>query len=137
MRPADTTDGWWRSLNGNGPAIRAAMHGVELIEAADQRQEARIVATIMRQCLEHPGRTARAITPSRRLARRIRAELRRWGIELADAAGESCAHTPSATFLRILLDLGLSRCNPREFAQVIKHPMLRLRGGDASLLCKI
>jgi ATP-dependent helicase/nuclease subunit B len=137
MRPADTTDGWWQSLKGNGPAIRAAMHGVELVEAADQREEARIVATIMRQCLEHTGRTVRAITPSRRLARRICAELRRWGIAIADASGEACAHSRSATFLRILLDLGLSRCNPREFAQVIKHPLFRLGGVDASLLCKL
>ena len=137
MRPADTTDGWWQSLSGSGPALRLAMQGVERIEAADQREEARIVATIMRHALEEPGRTARAITPSRRLARRIRAELRRWGIELADRAGESCADAPASVFLRLLVDLGLSRCNPREFAQTIKHPFFRLRGGHGSLLCKL
>jgi ATP-dependent helicase/nuclease subunit B len=137
MRPADTTDAWWQSLSGNALAIRSAMQGIELIEAADQREEARLVATIMRHCLETPHRTVRAITPSRRLARRIRAELRRWGIELADAAGDSCAGTEASIFLRILLELGLSRSNPREFAETIKHPLLRLRGGDRSLLCKL
>jgi ATP-dependent helicase/nuclease subunit B len=137
MRPADTTDGWWQSLRGNTPAIRSAMQGVELIEAADQREEARLVATIMRQCLEEPHLTARAITPSRRLARRIRSELKRWGIEIADAAGESCASARASIFLRLLVELGLSRCNPREFVESIKHPLFRLRGGDPSLLCKL
>jgi len=126
MRPADTTDGWWESLNRHSHRIRTAMQNVELIEASDQSEEARIIATIMRHSLETPRQKMRLITPSRRLARRVKAELKRWQIDIADQGGEPCAQTPAGAFMRLLLDLGLSRLSAREFAQVLKHPFLRL-----------
>jgi ATP-dependent helicase/nuclease subunit B len=140
MRPSETSDLWWPSLARRSDDIRAAMQGVELIEAADQREEARVIATIMRRSLELEGRNIRLITPSRRLARRVRAELRRWSIELADLAGEPCSQTQGGAFLRLLLELGLSRFSPLEFAQLLKHPFFRLsadRPGFSSLLCNL
>jgi ATP-dependent helicase/nuclease subunit B len=126
MRPAQATEGWWRNLRGRSQDIRSALQGLEVIEAADQREEARVIATIMRHSLETPGRTARLITPDRRLARRVRAELRRWNIEIDDSGGLPCLQTPAGAFLRLILDLGLSRLNAREFAALLKHPLLRL-----------
>jgi ATP-dependent helicase/nuclease subunit B len=140
MRPAQATEGWSRNLKGRAQDIRSAMQGLDVIEAADQREEARVIATILRHSLETPGRTARLITPDRRLARRVRAELRRWSIEIGDGAGSSCSQTPAGAFLRLILDLGLSRLNAREFAALLKHPLLRLgqnREALASLAGKL
>ncbi len=133
MRPAQATDHWWRSLNQKAQAIRSAMAAVELIEAADQREEARLIAMIMRHALETPGLTASLITPSRRLARRVRAELKRWSIDIDDAAGEPCSQTPGGSFMRLLLDLALSRVSARELAQLLRHPFLSFGAGPESL----
>lgn len=125
MRPAETTDGWWHSLSRKPEAIRLAMAGAELIEAADQREEARVIATIMRRSLETADLTASLVTPSRRLARQVKAELRRWSIEINDTGGEPCSQTPAGAFMRLVLDLGLSRFGALEFVQLLKHPLFR------------
>jgi ATP-dependent helicase/nuclease subunit B len=126
MRPAATTDRWWQGLRRQRDAIGRAMHGVELIETADQREEARVIAMIMRSSLETPGLTASLITPSRRLARRVKAELKRWSIDINDTGGEALAQTSAGAFMRLILDLGLSRFATLQFAELLKHPLLRL-----------
>jgi ATP-dependent helicase/nuclease subunit B len=133
MRPVATTDQWHRSLARRSVELRRAMTNVEIIEAADQRQEAQVIALIMRQALETPGQTASLVTASRRLARRVRAELRRWSIEVSDTAGEPLAETPAGSFLRLILELGLSRFGARELAQLLKHPLFRLGRDRRSL----
>jgi ATP-dependent helicase/nuclease subunit B len=133
MRPVATTDQWHLSLSRRSAELRRAMTNVEIIEAADQRQEAQAIALIMRQALETPGQTANLVTPSRRLARRVKAELRRWSIEVSDTAGEPLADTPAGSFLRLILEFGLSRFGARELAQLLKHPLLRFGRDRRSL----
>ncbi|MGH6875573.1 MAG: double-strand break repair protein AddB, partial [Aestuariivirgaceae bacterium] len=133
MRPVETTDQWYLSLARRSRELHLAMANVEIIEAADQRQEAQVIALIMRQALEAPGITAKLVTPSRRLARRVKAELRRWSIEVNDTAGEPLAETPAGGFLRLILELGLSRVGARELAQLLKYPLFRF-GQDRSSL---
>ncbi len=89
LRPADTTEEWTRFRA--SPAfsqIAVALQGVSLIEAADEREEALALAIVLREMLETPGATAALVTPDRDMARRVGAELTRFGIEIDDSAGE-------------------------------------------------
>ncbi len=57
LRPADSTDRWiaWRA-GSDRAQLDAAMAGVSLIEAADEREEALAIAIAMREALETAGR---------------------------------------------------------------------------------
>jgi ATP-dependent helicase/nuclease subunit B len=71
MRPPETLFHWSASSGQNGRA-RAALADLELIEAADPKEEADVVALILRSVVETPGRSVAVVTPDRSLARRIR-----------------------------------------------------------------
>ncbi|MDP4822881.1 MAG: double-strand break repair protein AddB, partial [Aestuariivirgaceae bacterium] len=84
MRPSDKTDQWRKKLEGKQLQLTNAMQGIHLLPVPDTREEAVAIAYLMRQTLEQPGRTAALVTPDRNLARRVKAELSRWRIELDD-----------------------------------------------------
>src|SRR3546814_6662596 len=84
----------------------------------------------MREVLEKEGRTAALVTPDRRLARRVAAELRRWDIEIDDSAGRSLAETPPGSFLRLTAAMAASRLAPVALLAALKHP---LAGGGIEL----
>ena len=104
FRPADTTDLWprWRAAQAPG-AVEAALAGVALIEAADEREEALAIAVCLREALEHEGRTAALVTPDRGLAERVRAELLRWNIEIDDSGGAPLAASRAGVMARLIL----------------------------------
>ena len=84
MRPAETITAW-RALP---PPAPDALRDIHRIDCASPQEEAGVIAIVMRRVLETPGRTAALVTADRALARRVTAELRRWGIEVDDSAGE-------------------------------------------------
>ncbi len=133
MRPSATTDQWKRALALGEAQVRQAMQRVEIFAGVDRREEASVIAIVMRQALEVPGRTASLVTPDRRLARRVKAELRRWHIEVNDSAGEPLLYTPPGSFMRLVLDLALSRFAPLTLAAALKHPLARLGGTRADM----
>jgi len=127
MRPADTTD-LWAELR---PFIArtladGALDGVSLIEAASQREEAFAIAVALRDAIATQGRTAALVTPDRTLARRVAAELRRFGIEADDSAGTPLSETPPATLLRLLLEASMRPGDPIPIISLLKHPLLHL-----------
>jgi ATP-dependent helicase/nuclease subunit B len=91
MRPTATAEQWHINLKGHPQKIENAIDGLHLIEASDRHKEARIIALILRETLEHDGRSAALITPDRDLARRVKTELQRWDISIDDSAGEPLA----------------------------------------------
>ena len=103
-----------------------AFAGLEIIEAPDETREALVAALILRSALERPGLTASLITPDRRLARRVKSELRRWGIEAVDSAGEPAGRQPAGTFIRLIAELGVSRASAGELAALLRHPLFAL-----------
>ena len=133
MRPSATTERWKGALALGEAQVRQAMQRVEIFAGVDRREEAGVIALVMRQALEVPGRTASLVTPDRRLARRVKAELRRWRIEVNDSAGEPLLYTPPGSFLRLVLDLALSRFAPVALAAALKHPLARLGGARAEM----
>ncbi len=123
LRPADTTE-MWRSYRARTDAIAAALDGVTLIEAADEREEALTLAVALRQVLETPGATAALVTPDRGLARRVGAELRRFGVEIDDSAGEPLSGSPYGRLARLTM---LARSGePADFVALLAHPSTRL-----------
>lgn len=119
LRPAGLTDGWRRLA----PFSAAALDGVSRIDCPGPREEAGVIALVLREALETPGRTAALITPDRSLARRVAAELRRWAIDVDDSAGQPLAHTPPAAFLRLVLDMVAEDFAPVALLAALKHPL--------------
>ena len=119
LRPAATTDAW-RDLDLD-PA--AALAGVERVDCANEAEEAGVIALMLRHALETPGRTAALVTPDRQLARRVAAELGRWGIEIDDSAGQPLADTPPGGFLRLVAAMAASAMAPLATLSALKHPL--------------
>ena len=129
LRPAPTTDAWRALAETGGGEIAAGLKGIALSVAADPAQEALAIALALRQALETPGRRAALVTPDRNLARRVAAEMTRWGIAIDDSAGRPLAHTAAGSFLCLLAEAADARFAPVPLLALLKHPFAR-RGED-------
>ncbi|MFC3161681.1 double-strand break repair protein AddB [Ciceribacter thiooxidans] len=130
MAPASATANWnaWHSEFGLD-RIRKAFGEVALIEAANEREEATAIAIALRLALEKPGADgdskAALITPDRNLARRVAAELARFGIIADDSAGTPLSATPQGTLTQLLLEATLRPGDPVPVVSLLKHPLAR------------
>lgn len=123
FRPAATTDAW---ANLDESAAGDAFSNVALIETASEREEATVIATVLRTAIEPEQQTAAFVTGDRNLARRVAGELKRFGIYADDSGGRPLAETEPATLLRLLLDCIFSPGDPVAFLSLLKHPLTRL-----------
>jgi ATP-dependent helicase/nuclease subunit B len=119
LLPPDLTDAW-RALR---PELDGALAGVGRYDCASPQDEAVIIALLLRRKLEQPGATAALVTPDRELARRVAAELLRWGIEIDDSAGAPLSLTPPGAFLRLVLDMAEQQLAPVALLAALKHPL--------------
>ncbi len=119
LRPAATTDAW-RHL---GEPDRHALDGMTRIDCPTQREEAAVIALHLREALERDGTTAALVTPDRALARRVAAEMRRWGVTVDDSAGVPLDQTAPGGFLRLLLAAMTGDLAPVPLLALLKHPM--------------
>ncbi len=124
LRPAETTEHWqdYRSATSEAE-IEAALAGVTFIEAGDEREEALALAIGMRQILEEPGRTAALVTPDRDLARRVGAELTRFGIEVEDSAGEPLSASLYGVLARLVALCAASGLAAEDVIALLAHPL--------------
>jgi ATP-dependent helicase/nuclease subunit B len=131
MRPSGTTGRWHAYTQATDhAAVRAALSGVSLIEAPSAQDEAEVVALILREAAETPGRTAALVSPDRLLARRVAVRLEAWGIRVDDSAGRPFGKTPPGTFLDLVINAITKEFAPAEVMALLKHPLTRL-GRDA------
>lgn len=112
LRPADTTDEWLSRLalinRENGDAFLAkGLDGLALIESPDLVSEARVCALLLRETLDKPGRTGMLVTPDRGLARRVSAEMERFGVRVDDSGGVALSECAAGSFLLRLIDVAL------------------------------
>jgi ATP-dependent helicase/nuclease subunit B len=125
LRPAESTDLWReRGWTLSPLALAAALQGVTLVVADNENEEALTLAIAMRETLETPGKTAALITPDPSIARRVSAELARWGIEVEDSAGRTLGHTPAGALARLILEAAIE-FTPRSFLALLVHPTVR------------
>jgi ATP-dependent helicase/nuclease subunit B len=126
LRPADSTDAWRRRGERLDEAhIGEALSGVAIIEAADEIEEALAIAIAMREALETPGKTAALISPDLQIARRVKAELARWGVEVEDSAGEKLGQTFAGAFARLALNAAFDG-RALDILALIAHPLVLL-----------
>lgn len=127
LRPASTTHLWSRFIERTDQkTVRDALAGVALIEAPTAQDEAEVIALILREALEEPGRTAALVSPDRILARRVANRLESWGIAVDDSAGRPFRKTVPGTFLDLVIDAASRDFEPAAVMALLKHPLTRL-----------
>ncbi|TIU03356.1 MAG: double-strand break repair protein AddB, partial [Mesorhizobium sp.] len=94
LRPAETTELWTESRpRFSVNDVEQALAGVTLVEAANERDEAAAIAIALKRAVETPGKRAALVTGDRALARRVSAELLRFGVVADDSGGTPLANT--------------------------------------------
>ncbi len=127
MRPSETTGRWHAyTTSADRNAVRDALEGISLVEAPSAQDEAEVVALILREAAETPGRTAALVSPDRLLARRVAVRLEAWGIRVDDSAGRPFAKTPPGTFLDLVISAIAKDFSPADTMALLKHPLTRL-----------
>ncbi|TBW39304.1 double-strand break repair protein AddB [Siculibacillus lacustris] len=142
LRPAATTQDWrtFAAAIAEGRFdLPAALAGVGLIEARNDAEEALAVALVLREAIEDPAATAALVTPDRNLARRVAAELGRWGLEIDDSAGRPFGHTRPAVLARLIAETALGGFDPVTVAALLAHPLARFgrRAAAAARLARV
>ncbi|MCV3735113.1 double-strand break repair protein AddB [Rhizobium sp. TRM96647] len=125
LLPVHATAGWEQQRHAmQGDQALVAFAGACLVEAANEREEATAIAVALRLALEEGEESQAAlITPDRKLARRVAAELARFGIEADDSAGTPLLATPQGTLTRLLLEAALRPGDPVALVALLKHPL--------------
>ncbi len=131
LRPSHST-GHWQDFSNRlmDNQRQQALERVSLIEAKGEREEALAIALALRETLNGEGKTAALVTPDRNLARRVSAEMRRFGIDVDDSGGQPLRNTSEGRFVRLLLKVAYEEPDPIALISLLKHPN-SLFGGNA------
>ncbi|MEP6566803.1 MAG: double-strand break repair protein AddB, partial [Mesorhizobium sp.] len=127
LRPAETTELWAETrARFDAADITEAFAEVTLVEAASERDEAVAIAVALKIAVEQPGQRAALVTGDRALARRVSAELLRFGVVADDSGGTPLSNTPAASLLRLALQAAFRPGDPVGLLSLLKHPLLGL-----------
>ncbi len=125
LRPAESTDKWLVNKAKVEHAIASgALNRLALIEAPDERHEAFAVAVALRLAVAEPGHRAALVTGDRTLARRVSAELSRFGIEADDSGGRALTSTPPASLFLLLAETVFRPGDAAALLDLLTHPLL-------------
>ncbi len=94
----------------------------EFTTAADEAQG---IAIALRGALETAAKTAALVTPDRALAERVVADLKRWGIDADDSAGQPLSATQPGALILGIAQMAIERFAPVSLLSVLKHPLAR------------
>ncbi len=134
LRPAEATADWIkviaalrseRTPNGGDP-IAEGLDGLSVASARTEDEAATMIALLMRETLEHPTRTAALVTPDVVLARRVSAQLSRWGVQVDSSAGAPLAQFPAGRLLSSVARAAVEPLAPANLLSILKHPRVRL-----------
>ena len=127
LRPAETTDDWAARRRDLPEAdVTSALAGVTMVEAANEREEAAAIAVALRLAVNADGKRAALVTGDRNLARRVSAELLRFGIRADDSGGAPLLGTPPGQLLDLMLRCAFAPGDPLPVLALLKHPLLRV-----------
>lgn len=130
--PVSETDDWpnriktLRNDEKAGDPFVEGLKGLSLITAATADEEAFSIALIMRETLDISGQTCALVTPDPALARRVRAALRRWSVEVDYSQGEPLEETQIGTFLTCILGVICNASSRVEQAALFKQSLTAL-----------
>ncbi|MCG8507756.1 MAG: double-strand break repair protein AddB [Rhodospirillales bacterium] len=119
LHPAEASHRWHEQVR----FTEDCLNGLSRVDCPGPREEAGVIALMMREALETNGETAALVTPDRLLARRVASELGRWGIEVDDSAGRPLAQTPPAVFFLLLARMIAEDFAPLPLLSALKHPL--------------
>ena len=123
LLPPDATHLW---ASGK-PDVALALEDVTEISAANEVQEALAIAVALKDALEHGHTPAALVTADRTLARRVSAELERFGIRADDSGGTPLSHTAPGALFQLMLDAVFDGSHLVETVMaLLKHPLARL-----------
>ncbi len=125
LKPVELTQNW-RFIEDFSDDI---LDNVYKIECKDDREEALIIALIMRKTLETEGKTAALVTTDVNLGKKVSLELERFGININNSAGLSLSQTPVGVYFNVLLNLCIMP-SPVSLLAVLKHPLTSAGFGD-------
>ena len=137
--PADATSDWperiarAQSTVSTGNPMKAGLDGLSLIEARSEEEEAGLIALLLREVLETPEKTGILITPDPALARRVKAKLSRFGVEVDTSQGEPLEETLHGSFLALSAAAALDPFDPISLSALVKHTLFALQP-DAKLV---
>jgi ATP-dependent helicase/nuclease subunit B len=125
LLPAEQTERWSKLAEPlRGSDATEAWAGVTRVDCSTEQEEAGIVALLLREAVERPApQRAALVTPDRGLARRVKAELARWGIAIDDSAGEALRLTPPGAFFLLLAEAAAEDWSPVPLLALLKHPL--------------
>ncbi|SMQ85840.1 DNA helicase/exodeoxyribonuclease V, subunit B [Devosia lucknowensis] len=110
----------WSDQRFDDASLAEALHGVSVVRARNEDEEARAMALAGRAALE-AGKSVGIITPDRNLARRIAAELRRFDIVVDDAAGTPLFLSSAGRLARQVLALVVNRVTPVDLMALLRN----------------
>ncbi len=118
LLPAQAVARRWRE-----DAAGLDIAGVSLLVASDEQEEAVAIALALRDAIEDGRTEASLVTPDRLLARRVVAELARFGVVADDSAGEALAETPPAVLVRLVATVLAEGWAPATLLALLRHPL--------------
>lgn len=105
---------------------------VRILEAPGRREEAGMIAVLLRELLETPGARGALVTPDRELAMWVSGEMRRWGVEMDDSAVATLRDGAALRFALLLGGAVREKLAPVALLALLKHPLanLDMEAGD-------
>ncbi|MGN6209176.1 double-strand break repair protein AddB [Asticcacaulis sp.] len=129
LRPAEATKDWLAQIAvlkaEEGDTLTEGLKGLTEIHTARDEEAASVIALLMREALEDPGKVVALITPDIALSRRVAARLSRWGLQPDSSAGEPLANTLVGRFLLDVLALLETPHDPVRLLSLLGHPWCR------------
>jgi ATP-dependent helicase/nuclease subunit B len=131
LAPAPSTADWTLRLSqmaedrSVAQFVEEALTGLTMLDAKDDTEEALLAALMLRETLEHEGRTAALVTPDAGLARHVSAMLKRWEIDVSPSAGWPLPQTNAGSLAMLVADWLLDPSCPVALVAVLNHPYCR------------
>jgi ATP-dependent helicase/nuclease subunit B len=124
LLPAEATTEWPAVAATLRPSADLAWRDVQRIDCRTEQEEAGIIALMLREAVAQPAPyRAALVTPDRGLARRVAAELRRWGIVIDDSAGTPLPMTGAGLFFHLVAEALAEDLAPVPLLALTKHPL--------------
>ncbi|WP_374385006.1 double-strand break repair protein AddB [Dongia sp.] len=132
LLPADATMAWPEISSQLKASAELAWREVRRIDCRTEQEEAGVIALMLREAVAQPAPyRAALVTPDRAMARRVAAELRRWGIVIDDSAGMPLPMTGAGLFFHLIADALAEDLAPVPLLALLKHPLAA--GGMAQI----
>src|SRR5690606_3122822 len=122
----------WSTQRLTAAQLDEASENLSVIRARTDDEEARAVALAARQALSE-SKTVGIVTPDRNLARRIAAELRRFDVDVDDAAGVPLFQSGAGRLLRQILALATNNCAAVDLMALLRNRATRFGQSRAAI----